>query len=279
MDKVAQLMSSYVERGTMIGLIPGTGGGECPFKKFVEKGCVVFGLQRVPSVSRLVEYGKKVRCTGYRECLYLSAIPHADTGNCCTVLSGIFDMPCYPLPGYLNVTLTPSNPILHTTRLYSLFKGYHEGAGYDSLPLFYEEWSDATSELLFKCDDEVQAICKALSRFDLSFVKSLKVHYESDTPRELTEKIRSITGFKGIATPSVRKGNNLYPDLASRYFTADFPFGLDIIVQIATFAGVNVPNCVKVLNWYYGISGNRNVFSYSKWGIRNYKDFEAFYLQ
>ncbi len=279
MDKVAELMFPYIRQGTMIGLIPGTGGGECPFKKYVDKGCVVFGLQRAPSVSRLVEYGKKVRCVGYRDRLYLSAIPRIKSESCCAVVSDIFDIPCCPLPNYLNVTLTPSNPILHTTRLYSIFREYREGTGYDSLPLFYQEWSDETSELLFECDEEVQKICKALSMFDLSYVKSLKVHYGSETPGKLTEKIRNIKGFKGIATPSVCIDNKFYPDLTSRYFTADFAFGLEIIVQIASFVGVAVPNCAKVLNWYYNIAGKKNCFSYSKWEIRNYKEFEDFYLK
>ncbi len=279
MDNVAESISPHVAEGTMIGIIPGTGGGECPFRKCVEKGCVVFGLQRVPSVSRLVDYGKVVKCTGYRDCLYVAGIPYVYTEKCCTIVSDIFDLPCCPLPNYLNLTLTPSNPILHTTRLYTLFKDYHNGTSYDSIPLFYEEWSDETSELLFKCDNEVQMICRALNRFDLSLVKSLKEHYESDTPKKLTEKIRSINSFKGIETPSIRREGKLYPDLESRYFTADFPFGLEIIVQIAHLVGVDVPNCSDVLNWYYSIARKRCFFSYAKWGVENYAQFEAFYIQ
>ena len=85
-----------------------------------------------------------------------------------------------------------------------IFENYHNDTVYEKLPLFYENWDNATSELLFKCDNEVQNICKELNNFDLSFVKSLKNHYESYTVQELTNKISNIEGFKGLKTPSIR---------------------------------------------------------------------------
>lgn len=88
--------------------------------------------------------------------------------------------------------MTPSNPILHTTRLRTLFGDWHEGAVYESMPLFYEEWDDASSELLIACDEEVQEICRALPEFELQFVKSLRVHYESPTVEAMTRKISSM---------------------------------------------------------------------------------------
>lgn len=66
MKDIADKMLPYVKHNMKICIVPGTGGGECAFKQCIEKGCILFGLQRVPSVARLVEYGKKVRCVGYR---------------------------------------------------------------------------------------------------------------------------------------------------------------------------------------------------------------------
>ena len=63
--------------------------------------------------------------------------------------------------------MTPSNPILHTSRLYSLFSEWHKGIIYKSVPLFYEDWDDQSSRLLLACDTEVQDICHALYGFDL----------------------------------------------------------------------------------------------------------------
>ncbi len=279
MGQYAKNIFPFVKVGTMIGLIPGTGGGECAFKPHIEKGCILFGLQRVPSVARLVEYGKCVKATGYRKELHLAAIPHKYTDECCNIVSSIFDMPCIPLPNYLNVTLTPSNPILHTTRLYSLFEDYTDGKTYNRIPLFYEEWSDDASELLFACDAEVQCLCKSIVELDLTQVKSLRLHYESDTPIALTDKLRSIKSLQGIATPSVEIGGRYIPDFQSRYFTADFPYGLSIIVQIAELAGVSVPSCQKVLGWYHNTVRTESSYSYKTFGIVDRKSFVEFYKQ
>lgn len=67
MKKAAANITPYVKNGANIGIIPGNSGGEVAFKEAITKGVVVFGLQRVPSVARLVDYGKSVCATGYRK--------------------------------------------------------------------------------------------------------------------------------------------------------------------------------------------------------------------
>lgn len=277
MRQNAKKIEPFAKPGMKICLVPGTGGGECAFKTCLEKGAAIFGLQRVPSVARLVEYGKTVRAVGYRDELFVSALPNGDTDICRRIIETIFDMKTTALPNYLNITLTPSNPILHTARLRNIFGDYHKGMVYESVPLFYEDWTNASSELLLECDAEVQNICRALHAFDLSYVKSLKEHYESPNAEALTRKITSITGFKGLASPAVKTEKGYIPDFSSRYFTADFSYGLAILVQIAAFAGVEVPHMSETLNWYYDLTGRRDEYRYSDYGIGNAGDFTDFY--
>ena len=279
MRDVAEQIFPYVRPDVMIGLIPGTGGGECAFRKCLDKGAVVFGLQRVPSVARLVEYGKSVCAIGYREKLHIAALPYKYTEKVCELIYSIFDIRCEKLPNYLNVTLTPSNPILHTTRLKTIFSDYYPGKYYDSLPLFYEDWTDESSVLLLACDDEVQQICKKLSRFDLSGVISLRKHYESSSIEEMTKKISGIKGFQGLETPAVRTEKGFIPDLQSRYFIADFSYGLTILTQIADFAGVEAINLKETLMWYQNIIQQKKGFDYGDYAIRNDKDFMSFYIR
>lgn len=277
MKKNAALIEPYVKTGMKICIVPGTGGGECAFKGCIEKGATVFGVQRVPSVARLVEYGKIVRAVGYRNEMFVAALPHKETEECCKLIESIIGIKTSPLSNYLNITLTPSNPILHTTRLKNLYSDYHEGVVYKNVPLFYEDWNDETSELLFKCDDEVQEICRALTRFDLSEVKSLRIHYESPTVEAMTKKISSITGFKGLTSPTIKVDGGYIPDFDSRYFTADFSYGLAILVQIAEFVGIDVPNMKKTLEWYYGLVGKRDEYQFTDYGITSLQDFIDFY--
>lgn len=277
MEDIAQKIYPYANENMIILIVPGTGGGECAFKKCIEKGAVICGLQRVPSVARLVKYGQTVKAVGYRDQLFLAAIPNERSDECSKIISDIFDISCKSLPNYLNITLTPSNPILHTTRLKNLFGDYHNGKIYDKIPLFYEDWNIETSELLLKCDDEVQNLCKKISCFDLSYVNSLRIHYESQNAYALTEKIKSIKGFKGLKSPEKIVNGGYIPDLDSRYFTADFPYGLSILVQIAKFFDVSASNMIDTLNWYYQLVGKQKEFSYEKYGIKTKEDFIKFY--
>lgn len=279
MNDLAFDVYKYARPDALIGVVPGNGGSECAFAKCIERGNTFFAIERVPAIARLVEKGKTVRSMGYRGELHVASLPASEAGRCCELISSIYDKPCKVIPNYLNLTMTPSNPILHTTRLCTLFNDYEPGVVYKELPLFYEEWSDESSELLIKCDEEVQDICRALPEFHLEFVKSLRVHYESPTVEAMTAKISSIPAFKGLTTPSVEVDGGLIPDFHSRYFTADFSYGLSIIKQIAVFAGVDTPNIDEVLSWYDKYRVEKGGFEYSSYGINTREDFNRFYLR
>ena len=238
----------------------------------------MFGLQRVPCVARLVEYGKCVRVEGKRERLHLAAIPNHKTDMLAEFLSGLFDMPCDSLSNYLCVIMTPSNPILHTTRLYTMFSDYEHGIVYDRNPLFYGEWSDASSELLIACDEEHQQLLAKLDKLDLTGVRSLKEHYESDTVQQLTNKLRSIKSLHNLSTPMLQVEGGWIPDFKSRYFSADFPYGLDIIKQIAELAEVEVPNISMVMAWYRRVTGDKNKLSLCDYDVNTVRDIYALYL-
>lgn len=277
MDSIAETIYQYSSKEAVIGVVPGNGGSECAFKRCIERGNAFFEIERVPAIARLVQKGKTVRSTGYRNELHIVATPSENTGEICDVISSIFEIPCRPISNYLNLTLTPSNPIVHTTRLYTLFRDYKEGVTYESVPLFYEGWDDASSEMLLSCDEEVQKICKALPEIDLSSVKSLKDYYESYTVSDMTKKISGIPAFKGLSTPAVKVDGGYIPDLHSRFFTADFSYGLTLIKHVADFAGVSVPNIDKVMQWYENIAIEKKAFAYSNYGINSKQDLIDFY--
>ena len=279
MRGIAETIYKYGRPDALIGVVPGNGGSECAFADCILRGNTFFAIERVPAVARLVEKGKTVRSVGYRDELHIASIPSARAEECCSLIEGIYGIPCRPIPNFLNLTMTPSNPILHTTRLRTIFKDYRPGVVYDRLPLFYEEWDDASSELLILCDEEVQKICRSLPEFHLEFVRSLRVHYESPTVEAMTKKISGIPAFKGLATPSVAVPGGFIPDLHSRYFTADFSYGLTIIKQVAGLSGVETPNIDETMAWYDKIAIEHDSFNYSDYGINTRKDLVDFYLR
>ena len=98
-------------------------------------------------------------------------------------------------------------------------------------------------------DAELQALCELLP-LDLREVRSLRVHYESETAAQLTAKIQSIRAFRDITSPMKQTAAGWIPDFGSRYFTADFPFGLKIIRDVGALAGLPMPNINRLWSWY-----------------------------
>ena len=88
-----------------------------------------------------------------------------------------------------------------------------------------------------------------------------------------------ISAFKGIGTPSIKVDEGYISDLHSRYFTADFSFGLSIIQQIGFFAGVKTSNIDATMDWYEKIAVETECFRYDEYGITSREAFLGFYLR
>lgn len=277
LKELAEEMLPLVKKGIVICVMPGTGGAEFAFGDCIHAGAVLCGLQRVPSVARLEQYGKRVRCEGLRSELFMAAIPADTSDRIAMFISFLWGIPCHVLPNYLSVTLTPSNPILHTTRLRILFKDYEEGKAYLKNPLFYGEWDNESSELLIACDEELQELCKKLTELDMSNVRSLKLHYESETVRAMTEKLCSIKSLHNLRSPMIQTNIGWIPDFQSRYFTADFPYGLAIIEELGKIIAFEMPNICNTMDWYRSVTGNTEHFKFSDYGIYTEDDLYGIY--
>lgn len=124
----------------------------------------------------------------------------------------------------------------------------------------YEGWTDEASRMLIACDSELQDLCHVIP-MDIKTVKSLKLHYESSTTKAMTAKIRGIEAFKGLTSPMKQTSDGWVPDFESRYFVADFSYGLKIIKDMARLFEVETPHIDEVWNWYEEVSRDRNFFS------------------
>lgn len=253
---IASKIEDYVSIDQIICAVPGSGGVEFAFKRLIDKGVTVIGLQRVHCIARLKEYGHSVYALGRKRQIEIASIPSKMAENLRSEISELFSMPCIALDNYLCLTLTPSNPILHTSRLYSLFKNYEEEKLYSRVPLFYEEWNDESSKILIKMDDELQKLCNVIP-IELGGVVSLKKYYASFSEKAMTDKIRSIKAFKGILSPMKEVPNHFYkPDISSRYFVSDFDFGLKIICDISDTFHVKVKTMKQAYNWYEKVANS-----------------------
>ncbi|MCL0021036.1 NAD/NADP octopine/nopaline dehydrogenase family protein [Providencia rettgeri] len=246
-DTLDRLLQLKIHHSTIVA-IPGYGN----FEELIStiKGYEKFNygsLQRVPYICRIKEYGKEIEITGYKDKLFLYLKDKKD--DLLETFSYLFSTPTYYLESHLQNTLSNSNPLLHTSRLYSIF---HNNLKKKRKILFYEEWNDESSHLLINMDSELREIYKANHIENLH--TDILSHYGVSSAVELTNKIRNIDAFKKIETPMIQDGEGHYTaDLQSRYFTEDFGIGLKCIDDIAIKSNLKLKFIPMILNWYNSI--------------------------
>lgn len=249
-DSVFSQISLYVKKGAMIGVLPGSGGVEFIYKKYFGTDTILFGFQRVPFTAKLVEYGKETNLKSWKPAVQIASIPSTEIDNVCNCIAHITDFNCEKCANYLNVTLTPSNPVLHTSRIYDLFSQYKKDYVFDCNHKFYYEWTDHASEMMINVDNELHNFFASLPEIDFSSVKKLTEHYESPDVQSMTKKIISIKTFQSVFAPLKKVDEGFVADTGSRMFIEDFPYGLCIIKGFCDIMGIDTPNIDKELKWF-----------------------------
>ena len=216
----------------------------------------LWGFQRVPFIARTNVYGESAHLLGYKSCHNIAIERCEDKEGFRTILEELFDAPVRLLNNYYEASFTNSNPILHPSRLYTLFKDWNKEVYYDHQFLFYEDWTDEASKLLIALDGELFSLLGKLPVAP-DFLTPILPYYESIDAVSLTHKIRSINSFKGIATPMIHSDKGWQPDLDSRYFQEDFMYGLRYIYQEAHRQGVAIPMIDMVYDWGVNITTYR----------------------
>lgn len=243
-----QLISPYLSPQTAVGSIVSSTGFFFEAFKILPPQTPLFGFQRVPFISRIKEYGHSACLMGYKPSLHIAIEQTTRKEALRATMQQLFCVPVQLLKSYYEVSLTNSNPLLHPARLYTLWSDWHEGVTYPEETLFYEQWTDEASALLIQMDEEFQQLLCVLPVTKGS-IPTILDYYESTDAPSLTRKLRSIQAFKGIKAPMKPCTGGFEPDFSSRYFTEDFPYGLQIILHQAREHHVATPVIDRVLSW------------------------------
>ena len=243
-----------LKRGATVVFVPAPAKTAEYASRIVGRGCRVVGLQRVPFISRIIEYGHSVSISLPRPIhkLVVSDISMRDiwSRNCKIWFGGDAEY----LSSFLTFAFSNSNPLLHPSRLVVLFENWRNRC-YAYNPPFYGEWTDESSKLYIAADMEMFKVMSCFPEIDLSTdYESVLSHYEVKSAPELTVKIRSIPSFKMILSPMKDVHGRLQPDFGSRYFTEDVPYGTKPIVEYANQVGIRVPTIDYLAKEVLGMS-------------------------
>ncbi|MGZ2368310.1 NAD/NADP octopine/nopaline dehydrogenase family protein [Ancylomarina sp. YFZ004] len=249
-------ISPYVKVGTWVGSVQCSGGFFGMARTILASNVNIFGFQRVPYIARVKEYGKSVFLKGYKSEIKIAVL---NTGSCDEFmmrLEELFETKIIRLKSYLEATLTNSNPILHPSRLYGLFKDWKPGIEYEEEVLFYEDWTNRDSEILIACDQELALLVSELSDY-MDKLPSILEHYGVSDKYSLTYKLQTIEAFKGIRLKmSETKSGKYIPDFKNRYFIEDVSYGLLLIRHIADTVHVDTPMINVIINWAQQLMGS-----------------------
>ena len=241
----------YLKPNIPVGSVVSSTGFFFEALELLPESTPLFGFQRVPFIARVEEYGKSAHLLGYKSSLSV-AIEKREVPLNPPCLGGtlgeMFDIPVHLLASHYEVSLTNSNPLLHTSRLYSMWHDWHEGITYPKPNQFYSDWTDEASQLLIDMDAEFFHLLDVLP-VTPGAIPTVLDYYESTDAASLTKKLHSIEAFKGILSPMRKVGNAFVPDFDSRYFTEDFPYGLAIIHRLMHEHHIDCPYIDKVYDW------------------------------
>lgn len=254
-------ITPYLGKETWVGTVVSSTGFFFEAMKILPPVQPLFGFQRVPFISRIVNYGHIAELKGYKDSLSIAVEQTCNKEIIRTTLECLFKTPVKLLDSYYEVSLSNSNPLLHTARLYAMWKDWKPSISYDNNPEFYSDWTIEAAEILISMDDEFQKLLREIGLKQGSIPPILQ-YYESIDAESLTAKLRSIPAFKGILSPmKLDKYGKFVPDFESRYFTEDFPYGMKFIVETANKYSVNLQLINTVYQWGLNMANNTNRIS------------------
>lgn len=240
-EKTLQNIKPYITTQAVGSIVSSTGFFFRAHEVF-SKSTSLFGFQRVPYIARVTEYGHSAALLGYKKQLYMATenLP-SDFEN---EWKDWLHTPVAHLDNYLEASLSNSNPLLHPARLYGMWHNW-EGQAYEKQDLFYANWDEFSSQIYIAMDNELQELCRKLH----VHVQPVLDYYESTDAASLTRKLNSIEAFLSIPAPMKQVEGGWVPDFTSRYFTEDFPYGLQIVKELAIVNKISTPTIDNVLAW------------------------------
>ena len=240
-----QRLSEYkISDRILIYYIIGEGDISSLLKGYKNK-IVVFS--RVPAISRLIDQNSANVNVKEQDIVYTVLNGGNDT-KIEAELNSVFDNRLLYCSNPAAITLTPTNQIIHTSRIYNLFKN---NLHIDNDMYFYADWTDEDSQLLIAMSDEIHNCAELLHISD--YVPEVLNYYQCNDYKELTQKIRSIKSLSKIKLPIIVSLDGDYKyklNVKSRYVVSDFDFGLRSIKELLNKYDLKSDSTQMILDWF-----------------------------
>lgn len=255
-----------------IGAIPGINGFDWLAEQFFKdnSNVVIWGMKDVPHIAWGLEPGVKVCFGGGKSALFIAFHHRENEANKQQLhkwLSRLYSAPISVLDNYLEITLTPANPIMHSAVIYGLIGPYAQWYGkYFESPICW--WNDCTelsAYYLQRCDDERLKICRHLiEKLNISLVTikplvdELREFYldQIDDMKTLWSILRTNKAYYGVQLPLIKnKQGGWVFNKQHRVFQEDIVYGLSLLVRLGEYLHIPLPYTNEIYTWCMGYLG------------------------
>lgn len=254
-----------------VGAIPGF----CGFDWLAEKAlaarpnAVIWGMKDVPHTAYALQPGVSVRMGGAKSTLYVGTHQRESGPARQALLAHLQRLCAAPvelLAHYLEITLTPGNPIMHPSVVYGLIGPYaqwHDKPFAEPL-CWWTDCPELGAYFLERCDEESQLLCKAVEQrlgVDMSSVQPLRQEIveacqeQIRDPRTMLSVLRSNQAYDSILAPMVKTADGYVIDKENRAFHEDVAFGLAVLVEMGRRLDLKLPYIEEIFNWNVAYMG------------------------
>jgi len=260
----------HIKYGAMVGTVFGQGAFDLQAKAILgtdveTKNLTIFSLMYVPFICKVVNYGKDINLIGPKKTLYTAVWPKNKMQQVMDKLSECYKIPAEPIHSFLNLTLCPSNQIIHPGRVTGFFEKFPDQCNqvlkFKDVPLLYEGLDQRSADEIEALDTEIQnikrAILKRFPQIQLDHVlpiseRIVKMYKDQvGNPKTLKTIFNTNKGYERVPFPMVplqgQDKNLPKSDVLvklnhnARFFWEDLPFGLVILKDIGNIVGVSTP--------------------------------------
>lgn len=260
-----------IDKPVYVGAIPGFCGFDWLAQQALSgrPNAVIWGMKDVPHTAYDLRAGVSVRMGGAKSTLYVATHSRESDESKAALLRHLrllYSSPIEMLRDYLEITLTPGNPIMHSSVVYGLIGPYGQwhGKPFDSHLCWWTDCSELGAYFLERSDEESQLLCKAAQKalgVDLASVKPLKQEIveaygeQIRDPSTMLSVLRTNRAYESIQAPLVESTGGYLIDNHSRAFHEDVAYGLALLVEMGRRLDLRLRHIEEIFHWNVSYMG------------------------